>query len=62
MTGFILLIMALASGSGFLMIKNLYYICQPNEVLIFAGEVSGRAIAKSAIAWLKAAAAFAPRC
>ncbi|MGI8936143.1 MAG: flotillin family protein [Phormidesmis sp.] len=37
MTGFILLIMALASGSGFLMIKNLYYICQPNEVLIFAG-------------------------
>ncbi|MGB7088176.1 MAG: SPFH domain-containing protein [Phormidesmis sp.] len=29
--------MALASGSGYFIIKNLYYICQPNEILIFAG-------------------------
>jgi flotillin len=34
---FLLLIMALASGSGYFIIKNLYYICQPNEILIFAG-------------------------
>ena len=33
-----LIIAALASGSGYLIIKNLYYICQPNEVLIFAGS------------------------
>ncbi|MEL6816431.1 MAG: SPFH domain-containing protein [Cyanobacteria bacterium J06598_3] len=31
------LIIAAASGSGYFIIKNLYYICQPNEVLIFAG-------------------------
>ena len=37
--GFLALIIAgLASGSGYLIIKNLYYICQPNEVLIFAGS------------------------
>lgn len=34
----IFIIAALASGLGSLMIKNLYYICQPNEVLIFAGS------------------------
>lgn len=33
----LLLLIALASGSGYFIIKNLYYICQPNEVLIFAG-------------------------
>ncbi len=33
----LLLIAALASGSGYFIIKNLYYICQPNEILIFAG-------------------------
>ena len=33
-----IIIAALASGSGYLIIKNLYYICQPNEVLIFAGS------------------------
>lgn len=33
----LLLLVALASGSGYFIIKNLYYICQPNEVLIFAG-------------------------
>jgi flotillin len=27
----------LGAGSGVLVIRNLYYICQPNEVLIFAG-------------------------
>ncbi|MEL6778174.1 MAG: SPFH domain-containing protein [Cyanobacteria bacterium J06597_16] len=37
MGGALLLLMALASGSGYFIIKNLYYICQPNEVLIFAG-------------------------
>ncbi len=34
----LLLIAALASGSGYFIIKNLYYICQPNEILIFAGS------------------------
>ena len=37
MGGALLLLMAFASGSGYFIIKNLYYICQPNEVLIFAG-------------------------
>ncbi len=37
MFGSLLLLMALASGSGYFIIKNLYYICQPNEILIFAG-------------------------
>lgn len=37
MGGALLLLMALASGSGYFIIKNLYYICQPNEILIFAG-------------------------
>ncbi|MEL6856321.1 MAG: SPFH domain-containing protein, partial [Cyanobacteria bacterium J06607_13] len=34
----ILALIAGAGGLGTLMIKNLYYICQPNEVLIFAGS------------------------
>ena len=37
MGGALLVLAALASGSGYFIIKNLYYICQPNEVLIFAG-------------------------
>ncbi|MEM6450274.1 MAG: SPFH domain-containing protein [Cyanobacteria bacterium P01_D01_bin.105] len=38
MFGGLLLLIGLASGSGYFIIKNLYYICQPNEVLIFAGN------------------------
>ncbi len=34
---FILAILATAAGSGYFIIKNLYYVCQPNEILIFAG-------------------------
>ena len=30
-------VLGLGAGAGFLVIRNLYYICQPNEVLIFAG-------------------------
>ena len=37
MFGSLLILAALASGSGYFIIKNLYYICQPNEILIFAG-------------------------
>ena len=39
MEGLILLLVILGGGSGVisLIIRNLYYICQPNEVLIFAG-------------------------
>lgn len=36
--GFILAILATAAGSGYFIIKNLYYVCQPNEILIFAGS------------------------
>ena len=38
MFGSLLILAALASGSGYFIIKNLYYICQPNEILIFAGS------------------------
>ncbi len=31
-------ILGLGSGAGYMVIRNLYYICQPNEVLIFAGS------------------------
>ena len=31
-------VLALGAGAGLLVIRNLYYICQPNEVLIFAGS------------------------
>lgn len=34
----ILGILGVGTGSGILVIRNLYYICQPNEVLIFAGS------------------------
>ncbi len=34
---FILAILATAAGAGYLTIKNLYHVCQPNEILIFAG-------------------------
>ncbi|MEM9947386.1 MAG: SPFH domain-containing protein [Cyanobacteria bacterium P01_D01_bin.36] len=34
----LLLLAGGAGGLGTLIIKNLYYICQPNEVLIFAGS------------------------
>lgn len=34
----ILILLLLAGGLGTFTIKNLYYICQPNEVLIFAGS------------------------
>lgn len=39
MPGLVLLLVILGGGSGIisLIIRNLYYICQPNEVLIFAG-------------------------
>ena len=30
-------VLIIAAAAAFLVIKNLYYICQPNEVLIFAG-------------------------
>ncbi|NES84565.1 MAG: flotillin family protein [Moorea sp. SIO2B7] len=30
-------ILGLGTGAGFMVIRNLYYICQPSEVLIFAG-------------------------
>jgi flotillin len=36
-------ILGLGTGAGVFAIRNLYYICQPNEVLIFAG--SSRALA-----------------
>jgi flotillin len=31
-------ILGLGSSAGYMVIRNLYYICQPNEVLIFAGS------------------------
>jgi flotillin len=31
-------ILGCGTGAGFLVIRNLYYICQPSEVLIFAGS------------------------
>ncbi len=31
-------ILGAGTGAGFFVIRNLYYICQPNEVLIFAGS------------------------
>jgi flotillin len=31
-------ILGLGSGAGYMVIRNLYYICQPNEILIFAGS------------------------
>ncbi|MBE9067479.1 flotillin family protein [Leptolyngbya cf. ectocarpi LEGE 11479] len=39
MPGLVFLLVILGGGSGVisLIIRNLYYICQPNEVLIFAG-------------------------
>ena len=33
-------IFGLGSGAGWLVIRNLYYICQPSEILIFAGGKS----------------------
>lgn len=33
----LLLILGAGTGAGAMVIRNLYYICQPNEVLIFAG-------------------------
>jgi len=33
----LLLILGAGAGAGTMVIRNLYYICQPNEVLIFAG-------------------------
>jgi flotillin len=35
--GFLLGIFGLGTGAGFFVIRNFYYICQPSEVLIFAG-------------------------
>ena len=37
---FLLSLLGLGSGSAWLVIRNLYYICQPSEVLIFAGSPS----------------------
>lgn len=31
-------ILGLGTGAGFMIIRNLYYICQPSEALIFAGS------------------------
>ncbi len=36
--GFLLGIFGLGTGAGFFVIRNFYYICQPSEVLIFAGS------------------------
>lgn len=35
---FLLGICGLGTGAGFLVIRNFYYICQPSEMLIFAGR------------------------
>jgi flotillin len=35
---FLLGIFGLGTGAGFFVIRNFYYICQPSEVLIFAGS------------------------
>lgn len=35
-------IFGLGTGAGLFVIRNLYYICQPSEVLIFAGNRSSR--------------------
>lgn len=40
--GTILGIFGLGTGAGFLIIRNYYYICQPSEVLIFAGSCTKR--------------------
>lgn len=34
----LLAVLGAGSGAGLFVIRNLYYICQPNEVLIFAGS------------------------
>ena len=34
----LLAILGSAAGLGSFIIKNLYYVCQPNEILIFAGS------------------------
>ncbi len=34
----LLALLGMGTGAGALVIRNLYYICQPNEVLIFAGS------------------------
>ena len=34
----LLTIFGAGTGAGFLVFRNLYYICQPSEVLIFAGQ------------------------
>ena len=34
----LLALLGVGTGAGALVIRNLYYICQPNEVLIFAGS------------------------
>ncbi|MGQ4650168.1 SPFH domain-containing protein [Lyngbya aestuarii] len=34
----LLSVLGLGTGAGFFVIRNLYYICQPSEVLIFAGS------------------------
>ena len=36
-------IFGLGTGAGLLIIRNYYYICQPSEVLIFAGSRTQRA-------------------
>jgi flotillin len=34
----LLAIFGMGTGAGLLVLRNLYYICQPSEVLIFAGS------------------------
>ncbi|GAB4287079.1 MAG: hypothetical protein Fur0025_20140 [Oscillatoriaceae cyanobacterium] len=33
-------ILGMGTGAGFFVIRNLYYVCQPSEVLIFAGSTT----------------------
>ena len=57
---FVLAIICLASvWAMMLLIKNLIYICQPNEVLIFSGSHRRIGSGRSGIDWFREAAASA---
>ena len=36
----VLFMLSLGTSAGFMVLRNLYYICQPSEILIFAGSSS----------------------
>jgi flotillin len=36
----VLFMLSLGTSAGFMVLRNLYYICQPSEILIFAGSTS----------------------